>query len=272
MQWERAKSILLAILLAVNLFLTGSLFFRLYTARERDQAVVRHLQTLLAQHDFTLDQAFVLPADTQLPLLFVDRSIAHEQAVSETLLEGDSVRTEQSDGTLRYTRGTDWVSWQADGMINASLSLPSFVSTVSDPVARVQKLVTDAGLAGERALYTPRAHTIEVTEPIAGHPVYTQSLSVRFSSDGKRLYLHGAWMLGTPYAIAGDAQLVCTAADSLLRFVRTTGGGTLQSMELGYVVYHEASRRVRLQPTWRICVDEVAYWVDCSTRSVIVPT
>lgn len=272
MQWERAKSILLAILLAVNLFLTGSLLFRLYTARERDQAVVGHLQTLLARHDLTLDRSFALAADTQLPLLFVDRSIAREQVVSEALLEGSSVRTEQSDGTLRYTRGTDWVSWQADGRINASLSLPSFVSAANDPVACVQKLVTETGLASERALYTRRAHTVEVTEPIAGHPVYTQSLAVRFSSDSGRLYLHGAWILGTPYAIAGDAQLVCTAADSLLRFAQTTDGGTLQSMELGYVAYHETGRRVRLQPTWRICVDEVAYWVDCSTRSVVAPT
>ena len=102
MQWDKVKNILIAILLAINLFLLGNLAVRGWQSHRRTSELEANLRTLVSARGMQLDTAFSLPEDITLPELSLDRSRADEEKIAAAMLGEHAERTEQEDGTVRF--------------------------------------------------------------------------------------------------------------------------------------------------------------------------
>ena len=103
MQWDKVKNILIAILLTINLFLLGNLAVRGWQSHRRTSELEANLRTLVSARGMQLDTAFSFPEDITLPELSLDRSRADEEKVAAAMLGEHAERTEQEDGTVRFT-------------------------------------------------------------------------------------------------------------------------------------------------------------------------
>lgn len=100
MQWDKVKNILIAILLAINLFLLGNLAVRGWQSHRRTSELEANLRTLVSARGMQLDTAFSLPRTSRCPSC---RSTAAAQMrkIAAAMLGEHAERTEQEDGTVR---------------------------------------------------------------------------------------------------------------------------------------------------------------------------
>ena len=64
--------------------------------------------------------------------------------------------------------------------------------------------------------------------------------------------------------------MTCNAADALLEFVSgQPEAGEVLSMEAGYRMQTDSSRRMQLTPTWKITTDSGEYLVDCDKKTIV---
>ena len=141
MQWDKVKNILIAILLAINLFLLGNLAVRGWQSHRRASELEANLRTLVSARGMPLDTAFSLPEDITLPELSLDRSRADEEKIAAAMLGEHAERTEQEDGTVRFESDRGTLEWQADGNVQADYTL-----TESAPTSASEAL--EQGLSG----------------------------------------------------------------------------------------------------------------------------
>ena len=244
MQWDKVKNVLIVILLAVNLFLLGNLGIKLWQNRQREAALEANLRSLAGGYGMTLDAGFRLPEDKVLPELSIDRSRAAEEAAAAAMLGGEIERTEQEDGTVTFESETGTVEWRADGRVRGSFAIGEEAPTADG---------TTATLRGT----------------VAGLPVFNRALTLRFAQDGG-MTLDGLWSFGTPYTTVSGSGVACSAADALLEFVaKQPEAASILSMEAGYRMQTDSSRRQQLTPTWKIVTDSGEYLVDCDKKTIV---
>ncbi|MDO5142912.1 MAG: hypothetical protein Q4D31_07835 [Eubacteriales bacterium] len=272
MQWGKVKNILIAILLAVDLFLLGDLGLRLWQHVQYAGELEADLRTLLHGYGIELDEGLHLPKDTVLPTLSLDRSRAEEEAVAVAMLGGDAERTEQEDGTVRLTRGEDWVEWRADGTVQAVCATGADDPDDERAALRLARRLLGAwGLQAEDAALTAGGQAVTLTGTVAGLPVHDRALTLTFL-DGGRAALDGRWSFGVPYTTVRANGTACLAADALLDLAaRQPDSRTIYTMTVGYRMQTDGSRRIQLVPTWKIVTDRGGYLVDCAKKTVIAP-
>lgn len=270
MQWDKVKNVLIAILLAVNLFLTGNLAIKLWQNRERAEQLEADLRGLAQGYGLTLEDGFRLPQDKVLPVLSIDRSRREEEAVAAAMLGEELERTEQEDGTVRFESGAGTVEWRADGTIQASCTAEG--DAPADPSAalrRAKELLQAWGLEAEDAALTAEGQTVTLTGTVAGQPVHNRALTLRFDGAGG-VQVQGMWSFGTPYTTVRGSGVSCNAADALLEFAaRAQDVAGIRSMSAGYRMELDSSRRLQLTPTWKIVADSGVYLVDCAKKTVV---
>ena len=269
MQWDKVKNTLIVILLAVNLFLMGSLGAKLWQDRQREQMLLDNLTRLLAHAGLTLDEDFALPRGKVLPLLSLDRSRAGEEAVAAAMLGEEVARTEQEDGAARFESRTGTLEWRADGTVRAACLLEGNMPTDErQALARARGLLADWGLLGEEVTLAADGLRVTVTGTLAGQPVYNRSLELRF--DRGCVMLSGRWSFGTPYTTVRGDGTTYAAADALLAFAAAAPeGARIRVMTAGYRLQLDGSRRLQLVPTWKINTDSGEYLVDCAKKTMV---
>ena len=269
MQWGKVKNILIVILAAINVFLLGNLCMKQWQAWQRASELRAHLSTLLEGYGLALDPGFALPADAALPQLSLDRSRASEEAVSAAWLGDDLSRTEQEDGAVRLENDAGWLEWRADGSVEGEISTENTPSTEKDAVQQTRRLLEKWGLKSEELTLSAEGMTVTAAGRAAGMPVFNRALTLTFGSEGG-VTVSGLWFFGTPYTTARENSVVCAPSDALLEFAAAQEGCTsIRSMEAGYRLQSDSSRRLQLVPTWRIVTDGGEYLVDGAKKSIV---
>lgn len=271
MQWDKVKNVLIAILLAINLFLLGNLAVRGWQSHRRASELEANLRTLISDKGMQLDTAFSLPEDITLPELSLDRSRADEEKVAAAMLGENAERTEQEDGTVRFESDKGTLEWQADGNVQASCTLTESAPTsASEALEHARKLCSQWGFQAEQPGWTANDTVVTLTGSVAGLPVHNRRLTLDFSAGDGTVSLVGLWSFGTPYTTANGISITCSAADALLQFAAESGEtGTIESMTAGYRMQTDSSRRIRLTPTWKIATDSGEHLVDCDKKTII---
>ena len=143
MDWSRAKNIILAMLLLVNLFLLGTLGFLKYdevrSFRESAEGTVR----VLASRGIELDKSLITRERDRRRLCIIVRSREREAAVAENLLGPAEVSG--SGGNDRYRSALGSIDWRSGGSFDAQLlSTPSaLVAALTDAGAHVVSSPTE---------------------------------------------------------------------------------------------------------------------------------
>ena len=270
MQWDKVKNVLIVILLAVNLFLLGNLGIKLWQNRQREAALEANLRSLAGGYGMTLDAGFRLPEDKVLPELSIDRSRADEEAAAAAMLGGEIERTEQEDGTVTFESEAGTVEWRADGRVRGSFAIGEEAPADAEAARRLaRRLFSDWGLQAEDAQLMADRTTATLRGTVAGLPVFNRALTLRFAQDGG-VTLDGLWSFGTPYTTVSGSGVACSAADALLEFVaKQPEAASILSMEAGYRMQTDSSRRQQLTPTWKIVTDSGEYLVDCDKKTIV---
>ena len=270
MQWDKVKNVLIAVLVAINLFLLGNLCLRLWENQQREAEVVDSLRTLAQGCGLTLADGFALPDDRVLPELSVDRSRPDEESVAAAMLGDGMERTEREDGTAVFESDKGTVEWSADGRLQGEFSTGEALPADEEAALRLaRRLFSDWHIQADDAQVQADGMTVTLSGTVAGLPVFNRSVSVRFE-DGGRARVSGQWSFGTPYTTVTGSGVSCNAADALLEFISgQPDAQTVRSMTLGYRMQTDSSRRLQLTPTWKIGTDSGEYLVDCDKKTVV---
>jgi len=269
LQWDKVKNVLIAILLAVDLFLLCNFGTKMIQAHMRADRLEDDLRSLLAGYGYTLPDSFELPADESILPLMLDRNRASEEEMADKMLGGDVSRTEQEDGAVRFESNQGALEWSADGTVNGACVIDEPPSNSNQAQRRARKLIENWGLADDSTSYETSGLSVTVSGKIARQPVHNRQLVFTFSTDGT-LTVSGRWSFGIPYATARENSVNCAAADALLSFASDAPNEeSIESMEAGYRMEADSSKRLQLTPTWKIVTSTGEYLVDCAKKSII---
>lgn len=271
MQWGKVKNILIVILAAINVFLLGNLCMKQWQAWQRESELRAHLSTLLEGYGLALDPRFKLPGDAALPQLSLDRSRASEETVSAALLGDELNRTEQEDGAVRLENDAGWLEWRADGSVSGEFETENASQAEKEAEKQARRLLEKWGVRREDTTLTSEGLAVTASGRAAGMPVFNRALTFTFDGEGG-VTLSGLWFFGTPYTTARENSVVCVPSDALLEFAAAQEGCTsVRSMEAGYRLQSDSSRRLQLVPTWRIVTDGGEYLIDGAKKSIVTP-
>lgn len=264
MDWARAKTILIFILVGVNVILGGILLLRRW---EVSGAQARRLE---AMTDVLEQLGYELP-DGQLPgsgaaVLDIKRDTAAEQAVAAALLRGiPEIRLLSTDGTsIEYAFPAGTATFRTGGQFDFLLDLPVPKDEVS---GRFFRWLRDIG-------YWQEEREPELVPTDGGYAVYSyrrglrvwdEALLVTLSEDGAVTALEGRWQIGrvaqSPSGASNSAEWALLALAEYLRLHGETPGKVL-GMELGYRSEIITSDITRLTPYWRVALESGSYYVD----------
>ncbi len=271
MQWDKVKNVLITILLAVDLFLLGNFCVKAAREQTRTDELEDNLRMLISDCGLELSPSFSLPEDKTLIPLMLDRDRAAEEKMAEKMLGSGASRTEQDDGAVRFESRDGALEWSADGEVHGACTVNSSPSSASQARRLTKKLTRDWGLADDSTKYEADGLSVTVKGDVARQPVHNRQLLFEFSSDGS-LTLSGRWSFGIPYATARENSVSCAAADALLSFAADAPKtGNIISMEVGYRMDADSSKRLQLTPTWKIVTSYGGYLVDCAKKTIISP-
>lgn len=227
MGWTGARRLLIAIFLAVDLFL----------------AVLLHLSGPISSGAGTV--AALPPGAVANPLgagvheLPLERMrILAAASVARTLFGTLPPAVEQANGSLRYQRGADWVAETVGGAVWVSVAPSPAELPVTSPAAAVsaaQSLLTALRLPnglGELTLHTSgKTTTVVFGQTVNGLPVLGATLLVVERPSGQNWLVEAR--LNQVVQLGGRASLL-SAAEALAYAAAIGGSGRVEAMALTY--------------------------------------
>lgn len=267
MQWDKVKTILLAILLAVDGFLAWNLSQNFVSHSQRTRETLADVRELIGEQGVQLAPGFSIPAGATLPALEAERSASAEEQAAAALLGQNAQREDGEDGSAYFTN-TDGESirFSRDGTLEARLRVEGV------PEGRGERVQ----LAGQRLAGFP-AHggvfaadgedAVRLEAWTAGVPLFDRAVTVTFEEGW--LLASGRWTLELPYTTTGTS-VYYDGADALLTYAFQAQAGTIiRDMTLGYRLGEENAGRIPLVVCWRIETDKGTEFLDPSKMAVL---
>lgn len=267
MQWDKVKTILLAILLVVDGFLAWNLSQNFLSRYRLEHETLANVRALAGAEGIRLASGFSIPAGETLPALEAERSIRAEEATAAALLGGDVQREEAEDGTALYRniRGENILFFR-DGTVEARLRVDGTPEGKAECVRLAGQRL--AGFPTHGGVFEPGEDgTVRLSALVAGVPLFDRTVEVRFE-DGWAL-VSGRWTLELPYTTTG-ASVYYDGADALLTYAYQASADTeIRGMTLGYRLGEENAGRIPLVVCWRIETGHGAEYLDTSKMTIL---
>lgn len=249
MDRSKVKTLLILLLLAADLFLSGLWVSRELRDYARRRTMEAELTRVLAEAGLTLSAP--LP-DTAAAELEARRNPASERAAAEALL-GPCEAEDPGGGITNYTGPMGRAQFRKLGEFDITLTEPR---ALSDPETDIKALAREMGLwSGEDARLERDAdgYAYEVREHAL--PVWENRVSFKLDRNGALEAIKGTRLLGGEYTPgAAGSRSAGWALLSLAWALLEEGAppSELLSMELGYRPSTLASETVRLTPYWYV--------------------
>ena len=267
MQWDKVKTILLAILLVVDSFLAWNLSQNFIASCRRDHEVLANVRTLLNESGIQLAEEFSIPAGESLPALEAERSIHAEDAAAAALLGADVEREDLEDGSVRFANHSgESILFRRDGMIEARLEAGETPESSTDREHIAELLL--AGFPTHGGVFQAAEDgSVHLTARIAGVELFDRSLEICFRNGWA--VVRGRWTLELPYTTTGS-NIYYDGADALLTYAYQAPENTvIRKMSLGYRLGEENAGRIPLVVCWRIQTDKDVEYLDTSKMTIL---
>ncbi len=267
MQWDKVKTILLAILLVVDSFLAWNLSQNYLISFRRSHETFENVCALVGEEGVQLANEFAIPAGGTLPALEAERSIRAEEETAAALLGESLEREEGEDGSARYTNHSgESILFQRDGTMEIRLHVGEVPEDRNGCVQLAE--VTFAGFPMHGGSFAAAEDgTIRLTAGVAGVQLFDRALEIRFE-DGWAL-ARGRWTLELPYTTTGSS-VYYDGADALLTYAYQAPENTvIREMTLGYCLGEENAGRIPLVVCWRIRTDKGVEYLDTSKTTIL---
>lgn len=266
MQWDKVKTILLAILLVVDGFLAWNLSQNFLTIYRREHEVLESVRSLVGDEGIEFAADFDIPEGETLPALEIERSIRAEEEAAAALL-GDSLEREDGDdGSTRFQNDDGaFILFQRDGTVEAQLRIGEMPESRSDRRRAAELAFTEFPTHGG-VFEAQEDGTVRLTAEIAGVELFDRVLEIRFEDGWVRV--SGRWTLELPYTTTGNS-VYYDGADALLTYAYQAPKKTvIREMTLGYRFGEENAGRIPLVVCWRIRTDNGIEFLDTSKMTI----
>lgn len=266
---SRIKNIILALLLATNLFLLMLVLPARRAEQQREQAVRLNLQTLFESYGVELDPTLV-PEDRTLYPLVLEYSEPEQSAAATALLGSDA---EEDTGVGHYTTvyraAGGSCQFSRVGGFSAELTAQDSVSGDLTRAAErlLKKMGFDCATVDESVRQSAGVYTVRAVQRIGGVPTFSAEMTLTYTN-GVLSAMEGVFYTGSSDAQMAEETPCIACTDALIAFLNsreTLGwvGSRIVSIEQGYSVAEMASAStVRLNPVWRIETDTAVYEVN----------
>lgn len=254
MEWSKAKTLLILLMLAVDLYLGVNIYTQLHARAAEEAGMVRDACALLEAQGVAVDADLLLALPGDLRAYTFDRSTAAEQKAAEGLL-GACTQTQRGGGIYVYEGQAGSVVFRSGGYMELQWAAGAGgdIGTLLTPRPENSRLE----MAGAGESYTLR---------MDGLPVVGACVS-RSHDDGWT----GTWIFSGDPA-AGDAalsraRLILTAG----QLMRDNGRQRIDSVACVYVLTAQQSGDLRLTPAWQVTSGREQWLLSALTGQVITP-
>lgn len=267
MDWSRAKTVLIAVLLAVNVFLLVTYVMRENEVRSDEMTVRSDLCKILSAQGISVSED-TIPSDS-VEIRPATRTSNHDFEKTARRLFGDVAENTGGEGTAYVGDG---------GNVMFAKDTFSLVYESGEAVSSAQDAKNLAGkLASKLDVSTaPRdficeiqdgGYVVYVPQVFSGVHVFDCDIELRISSGGSVL-AHGKFlgkgkMSESSGAVIGTSALMLSFADG----IKERGYDELSVSEIthGYVSKSLTAGVISLSPTLEIKTSEGAFYVDMQT-------
>ena len=280
MPFAKIKTIILAILIAVNLLLLAIVVPARQAEYARQESLRTNLQTLFAEYDVILEPERIPQERTLYPLLLEPDEQVQLEAAKTLLGSVTDLPTDGGRYATGYTSERGTCQFARNGDFSAELTQPLEASTL-DLGRAAERLLDDMGYdcaeVPEAVRQAAGVYTVTARQTVDGVPVFSSELALTYSNNTLTA-ISGVFFTGSQNATQAEATACITVADTLIAFLNSRDalgwvGGRIHAIEQGYFLVGTASAStVRLNPVWRIRTDTGAFLVNCRTAEVSAET
>lgn len=275
MQWNKVKSILIVLLLAVNLFLCANILLRYFSEEEGRAEIRRNVVTVLERQGITCGDDVLLRKNVR-PIPFeTERQRSKESAFARALLGGTITEKEYEDGSSVFRSRRDQITWKANGSVEGTLTLEQedFPKNEKEAAEYVRFIMNKSGLECSAGMISTVKnggnYENEISYKIDGISVFNCVLKVILKSD-ETIELAGRWNFGELYEISVENQRVYPEEDVLLTFVKQVPGIThIDRASLTYYMADGTGGKTQFIPAWRIVTDDGEFCVDAMKKTIL---
>ncbi|MBQ3055127.1 MAG: hypothetical protein IJC88_03380 [Oscillospiraceae bacterium] len=275
MAWSRVKNLLIAMLVAVNVFLL--VVYGLISWRENRnlEQVNRDLLSVADSLGVDLPEHLIrTEVQTLYPMqVYADREA--DRLIAESLL-GVCEETVREDGSFLYRSQAGNLCFFADNIIELELAISERMTDEADARRLVKKILGQLGQTYESVVAeeTSSGQDFLFTVPLAvsGMSVFDSVLTFEItpgliSVSGQRV-LHRPKQLRLDEVQELPGVLLCLfryweEKEILLQ--------TITDIELGYLAENRKGERLNLLPVWHIAVESGDWYVSALDGSIVTP-
>ena len=271
MDWAKAKTILIAVLIGVNATLAGVLAFR---HNEAESSKIRELAEIAAVLELA---GYELPPeplpDDSAPVLDLLRDADAERAAAEFLLGGPAASLPLSTGgaSMRYICRLGEAVFRTGGNFDLDFYEPLYTDDIQTTLP--DWLRGMGFLTGDSQADIAAADSGAAVHARRGGLLSWDEGATALVFDGKAVSISGRWQLGQirRSPSIGISNPAHWALLSLAEYLRVSAGGPpgrLLDMELGYSLEVLSSDITRFIPCWRVNLETGSYYVNALTGDV----
>lgn len=275
MAWSRVKNLLIALLVAVNVFLLVMYGFIGWRENRDREQVKEDLLFAAASLDIDLPPELI---ETEVETLYpmqVSADPDEDRTIAETVL-GACEETVREDGSVVYENERGSLCFFSDCTVDLELVLSERVESEREAKKIAQTLIGSMGLIGGTPVVEETAGDVgyRFTVPllVSGMPVFDSNLTFVFEPGF--VSVHGQRVLHHPRQLRlGEVQELPGVLLSLFGYWEERGllVQTVTRVELGYLMENHSGDSLNLLPVWHVGVQTGDWYVSALDGSILAP-
>ncbi len=264
MDWPKAKTSMIVLLLFINLVLIAFLSARAWSGAAETRRESEALLSLLREAGLEVSSSAL--SDETAYVCDIPRDSAAE-LTAVTALNGGAVTMQNLGGGSFEMTGAAWSAhFRADATFSCQ---PNFPVPTQDPEAQCARWLRAMGfwMALEEPVFEPTTAGLHLQADVNGLPLWGAGIDFVLE-DGALTSFSGRWPLGTPQI---TSRAPCKTAGwcllSLASGLSAQGvsPGALVELSLGYNAELISTDVLRLTPFWRADLDSGRYYINAMT-------
>lgn len=271
MDWSKAKTILIVLLFAVNIFLLGTYILRenderkeMEERRESVCAVLSKSQISVKPEVVPLDSVKIKPATVM--------TNAKKEAVAKRLFGEITVKTEPSEtvysgngGNIMFKNDSFSLIYESGKAVSSAEEAKALAYEIS------KKLSVTTSLDMITSYATDSGYTVKVTQNSGSAPIFDADIDFRISSTGNVLGNGTFIACGAPRSASGEMMMVSSVLFEFADEVKKLGRKKINIVESEYGYYTKicSGDIAHLTPAIKLVTDAGIFYMSMSDGSLI---
>jgi len=249
MQWNKAKNLILVLLIIVNVFFIALLGYRYFDESRQAENTQQNFVSALEKLNVFLDENIVITEKRSVYELYLSRHAQTEKDFASAFI-GDTEAQNQGGNIYYYFSKDNFATFRTGG---------NFTITVNDG-RDITKLIAE-NIIGEYDVLSNHNGVLHIYQLKDGIKIFNSSMRV---ATGNNVEISGKWAMGEEYRTSEEKSkdyMTCLLSLAKSVYKEDTEIVVLKVTQ-GYIMKAAASGSVRLVPVWEITTQNGIYYVN----------